>query len=89
MHVEPWATKGKTQVTARPGQSQSLSAASELGADCGFWFANCMTSLVVHRISILTSLCRACVELVSSFVKRMGVARNPLCTCWSEEWDTK
>jgi transposase len=39
VHGKTWAAKGKTPVIARPGQRQSISAASAVNAKGGFWFA--------------------------------------------------
>ena len=39
VHGKTWALKGKTPVVQRPGQRQSISAASAVTAKGGFWFA--------------------------------------------------
>lgn len=39
VHGKTWAPKGKTPVIERPGQRQSISAASAVNAKGGFWFA--------------------------------------------------
>lgn len=39
VHGKTWAPKGKTPVIKRPGQRQSISAASAVNAKGGFWFA--------------------------------------------------
>ena len=39
VHGKTWAPKGKTPVIERPGQRQSISAASAVNANGGFWFA--------------------------------------------------
>ena len=39
VHGKTWAPKGKTPVIERPGQRQSISAASAVNARGGFWFA--------------------------------------------------
>lgn len=39
VHGKTWAPKGKTPVIHRPGQRQSISAASAVNAKGGFWFA--------------------------------------------------
>ncbi|MFN0185145.1 MAG: IS630 family transposase [Aquabacterium sp.] len=39
VHGKTWALKGKTPVIQRPGQRQSISAASAVNAKGGFWFA--------------------------------------------------
>ena len=39
VHGKTWAPKGKTPVIDRPGQRQSISAASAVNAKGGFWFA--------------------------------------------------
>jgi transposase len=39
VHGKTWAPKGKTPVINRPGQRQSISAASAVNAKGGFWFA--------------------------------------------------
>ena len=39
VHGKTWAPKGKTPVIQRPGQRQSVSAASAVNAKGGFWFA--------------------------------------------------
>ena len=38
VHGKTWAPKGKTPVINRPGQRQSISAASAVNAKGGFWF---------------------------------------------------
>jgi len=39
VHGKTWALKGRTPVIQRPGQRQSISAASAVNAKGGFWFA--------------------------------------------------
>ena len=39
VHGKTWAPRGKTPVIQRPGQRQSISAASAVNAKGGFWFA--------------------------------------------------
>jgi transposase len=39
VHGKTWAPKGQTPVIQRPGQRQSISAASAVNAKGGFWFA--------------------------------------------------
>jgi transposase len=39
VHGKTWAVKGKTPVVERPGQRQSISAASAVNAKGAFWFA--------------------------------------------------
>ena len=39
VHGKTWAPKGQTPVVQRPGQRQSISAASAVNAKGGFWFA--------------------------------------------------
>jgi transposase len=39
VHGRTWALKGQTPVIERPGQRQSISAASAVNAKGGFWFA--------------------------------------------------
>jgi transposase len=39
VHGKTWAPRGKTPVIHRPGQRQSISAASAVNAKGGFWFA--------------------------------------------------
>lgn len=39
VHGKTWALKGQTPVIERPGQRQSISAASAVNASGGFWFA--------------------------------------------------
>jgi transposase len=39
VHGKTWAPRGKTPVVNRPGQRQSISAASAVNAKGGFWFA--------------------------------------------------
>lgn len=45
MHGKTWAPKGHTPVIQRPGQRQSISAASAVNAKGGFWFATCQGAL--------------------------------------------
>ena len=40
VHGKTWGVKGKTPVIQRPGQRQSISAASAVNAKGGFWFAS-------------------------------------------------
>jgi transposase len=39
VHGKTWSARGKTPVVHRPGQRQSISAASAVNAKGGFWFA--------------------------------------------------
>jgi hypothetical protein len=39
VHGRTWAPKGQTPIIQRPGQRQSISAASAVNAKGGFWFA--------------------------------------------------
>ena len=39
VHGKTWAKRGKTPVINRPGQRQSISAASAVNAKGAFWFA--------------------------------------------------
>jgi transposase len=39
VHGKTWAPRGKTPVIERPGQRQSISAASAVNAKGGFWFS--------------------------------------------------
>ena len=39
VHGKTWAPRGKTPVVERPGQRQSISAASAVNARGGFWYA--------------------------------------------------
>ena len=38
VHGRTWGVKGQTPVVARPGQRQSISAASAVNARGGFWY---------------------------------------------------
>lgn len=123
VHGKTWGVKGKTPVIERPGQRQSISAASAVNAKGGFWFATYQGALTaelfvrllkrmmrgrkraVHLIVdglaahktlavrqyIASTKGRLTMhvlpgyapdlnpdELVWSYVKRTGVARNPL-----------
>jgi|GEM_PF-1355922 len=54
VHGKTWAAKGKTPVIARPGQRQSISAASAVNAKGGFWFGHVSRRTecrAVHRIA--------------------------------------
>ena len=123
VHGKTWAAKGKTPVIARPGQRQSISAASAVNAKGGFWFATYQGALNAELfIELLKRMMKGRKnpvhlvvdglpahkklnvrqyiestngkltmhvlpgyapdlnpdELVWSYVKRTGVARNPL-----------
>jgi transposase len=123
VHGKTWAVKGKTPVINRPGQRQSISAASAVNAKGGFWFAIypgalnaelfiellkkmmkgrskpvhlVVDGLAAHKKAnvreyIESTKCKLTMhilpgyapdlnpdELVWSYVKRTGVARNPL-----------
>jgi hypothetical protein len=39
VHSKTWALRGQTPVVERPGQRQSISAASAVSAKGAFWFA--------------------------------------------------
>lgn len=123
VHGKTWGVRGKTPVIERPGQRQSVSAASAVNAKGGFWFATYQGTLtadlfvvllkrlmrgrtrgvhlivdglaahktVVVRNYIASTKGRLTMhvlpgyapdlnpdELVWSYVKRTGVARNPL-----------
>ena len=123
VHGKTWAAKGKTAVIARPGQRQSISAASAVNAKGGFWFATYQGALNAELfIELLKRMMKGRKnpvhlvvdglpahkklnvrqyiestngkltmhvlpgyapdlnpdELVWSYVKRTGVARNPL-----------
>ena len=53
VHGKTWALRGKTPVIQRPGQRQSISAASAVNAKGGFWLATrrCVERRVVHRVA--------------------------------------
>ena len=123
VHGKTWAPKGKTPVINRPGQRQSISAASAVSAKGGFWFATYQGALNAELIiELLKKMMKGRIkpvhlvvdglpahkkanvreyiestkgkltmhilpgyapdlnpdELVWSYVKRTGVARNPL-----------
>ena len=123
VHGKTWAPKGKTPVIKRPGQRQSISAASAVNAKGGFWFATYQGALNAELfIELLKRMMKGRKspvhlvvdglpahkklnvrqyvestngkltmhvlpgyapdlnpdELVWSYVKRTGVARNPL-----------
>jgi transposase len=123
VHGKTWAPKGKTPVINRPGQRQSISAASAVNAKGGFWFATYQGALNAELfIELLKKMMKGRTravhlvvdglpahkkanvreyiastngklsmhilpgyapdlnpdELVWSYVKRTGVARNPL-----------
>ena len=123
VHGKTWAPKGKTPVINRPGQRQSISAASAVNAKGGFWFATYQGALNAELfIELLKKMMKERIkpvhlvvdglpahkkanvreyiestkgkltmhilpgyapdlnpdELVWSYVKRTGVARNPL-----------
>ena len=123
VHGKTWGVKGQTPVIERPGQRQSISAASAVNAKGGFWFATYQGALTaelfvkllkqmmrgrtnaVHLVvdglsAHKTAMVRDYIastegrltihilpgyapdlnpdELVWSYVKRTGVARNPL-----------
>ena len=123
VHGKTWAPKGKTPVIARPGQRQSIFAASAVNAKGGFWFATYQGALNAELfIELLKRMMKGRKspvhlvvdglpahkklnvrqyiastngkltmhvlpgyapdlnpdELVWSYVKRTGVARNPL-----------
>jgi hypothetical protein len=45
VHGKTWAPRGKTPVLERPGQRQSISAASAVSAKGAFWFAGYKSGL--------------------------------------------
>lgn len=45
VHGKTWAPRGKTPIIERPGQRQSISAASAVNAKGGFWFATYQDAL--------------------------------------------
>lgn len=49
VHGKTWAPKGKTPVIERPGQRQSISAASAVNAKGGFWFATYQGALDAEK----------------------------------------
>ena len=118
-----WGVKGKTPVIQRPGQRQSISAASAVNSQGGFWFATyqgaltaelfvkllkrmmrgrkrpvhlVVDGLAAHKTTAVKDYIASTKgrltmhvlpgyapdlnpdELVWSYVKRTGVARNPL-----------
>lgn len=48
VHGKTWGVKGKTPVIQRPGQRQSISAASAVNAKGGFWFATYQGALTAE-----------------------------------------
>lgn len=123
VHGKTWGVKGKTPVIQRPGQRQSISAASAVNAQGGFWFATyqgaltaelfvkllkrmmrgrkrpvhlVVDGLAAHKTTAVKGYIASTQgrltmhvlpgyapdlnpdELVWSYVKRTGVARNPL-----------
>lgn len=123
VHGKTWAAKGQTPVVLRPGQRQSISAASAINAKGAFWFetyegaltgelfVTLLTNMMAERekpvhlvVDGLPAHKKALVkqyvvetqgrltlhflpgyapdlnpdELVWSYAKRTGVARNPL-----------
>ena len=60
VHGKTWAPKGKTPVIQRPGQRQSISAASAVNAKGGFWFATYQGALNAELfIELLKKLMKA------------------------------
>jgi len=53
VHGKTWAPKGKTPVIQRPGQRQSISAASAVNAKGGFWFATYQGALNAELFIVL------------------------------------
>jgi transposase len=54
VHGKTWAPKGKTPVIQRPGQRQSISAASAVNAKGGFWVCDLPGGVerrTVHRVA--------------------------------------
>ena len=65
VHGKTWAPKGKTPVIQRPGQRQSISAASAVNAKGGFWFATYQGALNAELfIELLKKLMKARSKLV-------------------------
>ncbi|RWA51641.1 hypothetical protein AU476_21430 [Cupriavidus sp. UYMSc13B] len=62
MHGKTWAVKGNTPVIERPGQRQSISAASAVNAKGAFWFATYKGALTA--------------ELFIELLKKMMKGRN-------------
>jgi len=60
VHGKTWARKGHTPVVQRPGQRQSISAASAVNAKGGFWFATYEGALTAELfIELLKKMMRA------------------------------
>ena len=56
VHGKTWAIRGRTPVVERPGQRQSISAASAVTAKGGFWFATYKGALNAERFVELLRL---------------------------------
>ena len=56
VHGKTWARRGHTPVVERPGQRQSISAASAVTAKGGFWFATYKGALNAERFVELLKL---------------------------------
>ena len=65
VHGKTWARRGQTPVVERPGQRQSISAASAVSAKGGFWYATYPGALNAERF----------IELLRKLMKRR---RKPL-----------
>jgi transposase len=53
VHGRTWGVKGQTPVVERPGQRQSISAASAVSARCGFWYCTYQGGLNAELFVIL------------------------------------
>jgi hypothetical protein len=56
VHGKTWGVRGKTPVIERPGQRQSVSAASAVNAKGGFWFATYQGTLTADLFVVLLKL---------------------------------
>ena len=68
VHGKTWGRKGQTPVVERPGQRQSISAASAVNARGGFWYctyqgglnAEAFVSLLRRMMRFVRSRCTWC-----------------------------
>ena len=72
IHGKTWGKKGETPVVERPGQRQSISAASAVNARGGFWYCTYQGGLNA--------------ELFVSLLRRMMRRRTSRCIWWSTDF---
>src|SRR3954471_9268539 len=79
VHGRTWGVKGQTPVIERPGQRQSISAASAVTANGGFWYCTYEGGLSAGLfVSLLRRMMRNCVKPVHLVVDRLPAHKTAL-----------